>query len=132
MDDKRGLAAGIVVLACVVVTLAVYFLGITSARALDFPELLVFAPLSLIIVFAGYVLWERGKAAKAGLPATDELAKKASYKAGYYAFIVAIWSSLAASIFGLPGHEVTAAVVLCSAITFVAAYVYLARKGKVD
>ena len=132
MGDKRGLAAGIVVLACAIVSLAVYFLGTASARALNVPEMLLFAPLALIIVFAGYVFWERGKAAKSGLPATDELAKKASYKAGYYAFIAAIWSSLAASLFELPGHRVTAAVVLCSGITFVAAYVYLARKGKVD
>ena len=72
-----------------------------------------------------------------GLPVKDERLKLTEYKAGFYAFIAAIWSAVFAPLFfeiffdyELPGSRVTAVVVLVSAFVFIASYLYMYWKGK--
>ncbi|VVC72143.1 Uncharacterised protein [uncultured archaeon] len=132
MGGKWRLAIGIAVLVVAIAAVAARYFGIGPVRALDSVDFLLFLPLALIILFAAYLAWDRGKALKAGLPATDELGKRAAYKAGYYAFMVALWSALAAGMLDFPANYVVGAVVISSAVAFAAAYVYLIRKGKVD
>jgi hypothetical protein len=79
---------------------------------------------------------------KKGLPAEDERSKLVNYKAGYYAFIAAIWASLGVSWaneiavedFGMAGllpRHVGFAILLITGLVFVASYLYLNRKGNV-
>ena len=92
--------------------------------------------IAIIVVSSTYVIWDRAKNLKAGLPAQDERLKLAGYKAGYYGFIAAIWSAVGSNISSiiffdqeLRGGLVTAAVVLVSGIVFMVSYLYFSRKG---
>jgi hypothetical protein len=82
------------------------------------------------------VLWDRIKNIRKGLPAKDERIKLTEYKAGHYAFIAAIMSAVFGPIvieilfdYELPGHLVTAVVVLVSGFVFAASYLYMYWKG---
>jgi hypothetical protein len=83
-----------------------------------------------------YIVWDRLKNVQKGLPAKDERLTNISYKAGYYAFIAAIWSAVFSPLLAdfilkreLNGGDVTAIVVLISGFVFVVSYLYLYRKG---
>jgi len=92
----------------------------------------------IIIITSSYLVYDKYKNIKAGLPTKDERLTNAAYKAGYYGFITAIWSAVGsnmASIFlfdqEIRGGLVVAAVVLVSGIVFMTSYLYFARKGDV-
>jgi hypothetical protein len=60
-----------------------------------------------------------------------------SHKAGYYGFIAAIWSAVFVPLFfdvssgyELDGGDVSAIVVIVSALVFIISYLYLYWKGK--
>jgi len=90
----------------------------------------------IIILTSSYIIYDKLKNVKAGLPTKDERLKQAAYKAGYYGFIAAIWGALLTN-FGynilydedLRGGLVVAAVVLISGIVFIVSYLYFSRKG---
>ena len=100
--------------------------------------LLVIIPIVLILS-ASYIIWDRIKNMRAGLPHEDERSKRINYKAGYYGFIAAIWSALGSNTISvimydkdLRGGLVVASVVLVSGLVFVIAYLYLMMKGDVE
>ena len=134
MKDIKEILIGIVVAAAVIVTLAFYVL---NAGNIDLNVILLVGVALILVVFALYMLWDRIKNIKKGLPAKDERSKLTSYKAGYYGFIAAIWSAVLGPLFfeivfdyELPGSRVSAVVVIVSALVFFASYLYMYWKGK--
>jgi len=134
MKDKIGIVLGIGIAAMVLVTLSLYVL---NAGSIELKEISLIGVVLIIVALAVYVLWDRIKNVKKGLPAQDERLKLTSYKAGYYGFIAAIWSAVFAPLaieilfdYELPGSRVTALVVLVSGFVFVASYLYMYWRGK--
>jgi len=133
MKEKITILVGAGVAALVIFTLAIYLTAKESIELFDIVSILI---ITIIVITSTYLIWDRAKNIKAGLPAQDERLKLAGYRAGYYGFIAAIWSAVGSNlgynIFfdqELRGGLVTAAVVLISGIVFMISYLYLATKG---
>ena len=124
------LGLGIVV--AVLSTLAFYLLG-ASGNGFDLSEF-GFSGLILIIVLGTAVifLW-RLKDVRKGLPVKDELSQRVERKAGYYAFLVAIWTAVGAGWFseplGLAPGQATGIVVLVSGVVFIGLYLLFSKRG---
>ena len=133
MKDKIGIIAGIGIAAAVLVTL--YFF-VRNAGNLELNEIMPIGIILILVASAMYILWDRIKNVKKGLPAQDERLKLTNYKACSYGFIASIWSAVGAPLisgiffdYELPGNYVTAVVVLCGGLAFIISYLYLAWKG---
>ena len=133
MKDKIGIVVGIGIAAMVLVTLTLYSI---SAGNFGLNEIFEIVIVLILVVSAMYVLWDRIKNIRKGLPAKDERLKLINYKACSHGFIAAILSAVLGPVFfeilfdyELPGSRVSAVVVLVSGFVFVASYLYLARKG---
>ena len=133
MRDKIGIFVGIGIAAMVIVTLFFY---VFNAGDLDLNEILPIVIAFILVISTGYILWDRIKNIKRGLPAQDERLKITNYKACYYGFIASIWSAVGAPLLSgiffdheLSGHHVTAVVVLFGGLAFMISYIYLAWKG---
>ena len=134
MKDKIGIVVGIGIAAMVLVTLSLYVISIGN---IEFNEILLIGIVLILVAAAVYVLWDRIKNVRKGLPAKDERLKLINYKACSYGFIAAIFSAVFGPLlfeilfdYELPGNRVTAVVVLCGGLTFMISYLYLAWKGK--
>jgi hypothetical protein len=133
MKDKIGVILGLLVTILVIVTIAFYMMNVGT---IEFTELGSFAIVIILIVATSYIVWDRAKNIRKGLPAKDERLININYKAGYYGFIAALFSPfigqfIADIILGieLTGSQVTAVVVIVSGFVFVISYLYLAWKG---
>jgi hypothetical protein len=133
MKEKIGVIIGAIITITVIITLAVWMMNITT---FDLTNLGSFAIIIILVVTASYILWDRAKNIKKGLPAKDERLISINYKAGYYGFIAAIWSAVFGPVlidiiygYELEGHLVTALVVLVAGFTFIVSYLFLAWKG---
>jgi hypothetical protein len=132
--QKIVIMLGIGITTLVVFTLAFYMLADPSIELFD----IISIPIILIIVLtSSYIIYDRAKNIKKGLPAQDERLKLAAYKAGYYGFVAAIWSAVGSNMGSiilfdqdLRGGLVTAAVVLISGMVFMTSYFYFSRKGE--
>ena len=134
MKDKIGIVLGIVIAAAVLVTLSLYVL---NAGNVELKEISLIGIVLIVVALAIYVLWDKIKNIRKGLPAKDERLILTNYKAGLYGFIAAIMSATFGPIiieilfdYELPGSRVTAVVVLVSGFVFVASYLYMYWKGK--
>jgi hypothetical protein len=134
MKHKLMIITGIGIVMLVILTLAFF---IFVKQSFELFEMLLIAIIIIIVATSIYLIWDRAKNLKAGLPAQDERLKLAGYKAGYYGFIAAIWSAVGSNlgynlIFDqeLRGGLVTAAVVLISGLVFMISYIYYSRKGE--
>ena len=133
MKEKIGIIIGSIVTIVVIVTLAVW---IANTKTIDYLELGSFAIILLLVASAAYILWDRAKNIRKGLPAKDERLISISYKSGYYGFIAAIWSAVFGPLvidiifnYELEGSRVSALVVIVSGIVFILSYLYLSTKG---
>lgn len=133
MKDKLGIIAGVGIAVAVITTLIFYILNAGNIELSEiFPTFIV-----IILIASGfYILWDRIKNVRKGYPAQDERLKLTNYKACSYGFIASIWSAVGAPLvsgilfdYEIPGHYVTAIVVLFGGVTFMSSYIYLARKG---
>lgn len=132
--QKLVIMMGIGITTLVVFTLGFYMLKDPAVELFD----IVTIPIILIIVLtSSYIIYDRYKNIKKGLPAQDERLKQSAYKAGYYGFIAAIWGAVGSNmlsiiLFGesLTGNLVVASVVLISGVTFIFSYFYFSRKGE--
>ena len=134
MKDKKGILIGIGIAAAVLVTLSFYVL---NAGNLELNEISLIGIVLIVVALAIYMLWDKIKNIRKGLPAKDERLILTNYKAGLYGFIAAIMSATFGPLVieilfdhELPGHLVTAVVVLVSGFVFVASYLYMYWKGK--
>ncbi|MBU0636101.1 hypothetical protein KKE06_03680 [Candidatus Micrarchaeota archaeon] len=136
MKDLLRIVIGFCVVAAVLGTLCVYAL---HAAPIEFGEILLIAVILIIVVGAAAIVWQRTKDAKKGLPTEDERSLKTAYKAGYYAFIVAIWSAVGVNwidIFiteelggtALTLSQGTGVVVLLSGLVFIIGYLWLNKR----
>jgi hypothetical protein len=133
MKEKTTIVVGIGIAVLVIFTFVFYYI------AKDTIELFEIVPGLIVIILVTtslYIIWDRAKNLKKGLPAQDERLKLAGYKAGYYGFIAAIWSAIGSNLGyimlfdeELRGGLVVAAVVLVSGIVFMISYIYFSRKG---
>jgi uncharacterized membrane protein YbhN (UPF0104 family) len=133
MKDKIGIVAGIGIVALVIVTILFYIL---NAGDLELRELFQIVIVLIIVISTVYILFDRIKNIKKGLPAQDERLKITNYKACSYGFVASIWSAVGAPLisgiffdYELPGNYVTAIVVLCGGLAFMISYIILAWKG---
>jgi len=134
MKDKTGIFVGIGIAAMVIVTILFYVL---NTGDLELNEILPIIIALILVISTSYILWDRIKNIKKGLPVQDERLKITNYKACSYGFIASIWSAVGAPLlFGiifdheLSGHHVTAVVVLFGGLAFMISYIYLAWKGE--
>ena len=134
MKDKIGIVIGILIAAAVLVALSLFVL---NAGNLELNEIIPIGIVLILVASAVYIIWDRVKNIKKGLPAQDERLKLTNYKACSYGFIAAIWSAVGAPLISdilfnheLQGSHVTAVVVLCGGLAFMISYLYLAWKGK--
>ncbi len=133
MKDKITTILGVGIAVCVIFTLIIYLGAKESIEEFDLFSILI---VLILVITSIYLVWDRVKNLKAGLPAQDERLKLAGYKAGYYGFIAAIWSSIISNLGynilfdqELRGGLVTAAVVLVSGMVFMISFIYFSRKG---
>lgn len=133
MKEKMTIVLGIGITTLVVLTFIYYILANPTIELFH----IISIPIILIIILtSSYIIYDKMKNIKAGLPTKDERLKNAAYKAGYYGFIAAIWSAVGSNMLSimlfdqeLRGGLVVAAVVLISGIVFMASYLYFSRKG---
>ena len=133
MKDKISIILGAGIVIAVLVTLYFYVINVGN---LELIEILLTGIVVILLASAMYIILDRLKNVKKGLPAQDERLKLTNYKACYYGFIASIWSAVGVPTitsiifdYELPGHLVTAVVVLCGGLTFIISYLYLAWKG---
>jgi hypothetical protein len=124
----------IAVVALVIITIAYYLI---HSQTLDLAEIAIFAIITLILIFALYILWDKSRNQAKGLPAADERTKINTYQAGYYGFIAALWSAVFTPIVvdilfncELPVDYLSGAVVIIAGFVFIISYLALSRKGK--
>ena len=137
--EKIKLAIGIIIAAAVIVTAAMWFL-LSGRESLG--DLLIPTVAVLLAIISMKFVWDRAKSIRAGLPAEDELSKRAAQKAGYYAFIVSIWSAVATMFVGsyleeelgilLEPRHYAAIPLLVSSLIFVLLALYFRDRGKVE
>ena len=134
MKGKKEIIVATVLVAMVLLTLFFYLMG---TGEIEFNQILLVGIVVILVGLAMYIIWDRIKNVQKGLPAKDERLININYKAGYYAFIAAIWSAVFTPLFfdvssgyELKGGDVTAIVVLVSGFVFVVSYLYLYWKGK--
>jgi len=133
MKEKVTIMVGAGIAVLVIFTFVFYFTAKETIELFDIISILI---VMIILVTSIYLLWDRVKNLKAGLPAQDERLKLAGYKAGYYGFIASIWSAVGSNLGynilfdqDLRGGLVVAAVVLVSGIVFMLSFIYFSRKG---
>ena len=133
MKDKIGIVTGIGIVILVIITILFYIL---NAGDIELRELFQIIIVLIIVISTVYILFDRIKNIKKGLPAQDERLKITNYRACSYGFIASIWSAVGAPLisgiffdYELPGNYVTAIVVLCGGLAFMISYIYLAWKG---
>ena len=133
MKDIKEIILGIGIAAAVLVTIAFFVL---NAGDIEIEELFPIGIVIILVFSAMYIMWDRIKNVKRGLPAQDERLKLSNYKACSYGFIASIWSAVSAPLISgilfdheLEGHYVTAVVVICGGLAFMISYLYLAWKG---
>jgi len=134
MKDIKGILLGFGIATAVIATLSFYVL---NAGKIELEEIFPIGIVLILVASALYIIWDRVKNVKKGLPAQDERLKLTNYKACSYGFIASIWSAVGAPLISgilfdheLEGHYVTAVVVLCGGLAFIISYLYLAWKGE--
>ena len=140
--EKTSMMLGFGITALVVGTIVFYGLGAASG-GLEFPEVFMILTVIILVVLATYMVIERFRAYKAGLPLKDEREKKIWYKAGYYSYLVTIYLALGLSFFsdyliedlGMTGFDigvVVGIIILVSGSVFIGLYFYFRQTGKTE
>lgn len=139
MNEKIGVIASIGIALIVVVTLGFSLLPLVSGGNLSESNLLMASIVLILVALTSIILWNRWKSLKEGFPVKDERLERINYKAGFYAFIAAMWSAVMSNLIGslisgyeLTGEHVVAIVVLVSGLVFVGSFLYLSRKGRIE
>jgi hypothetical protein len=134
MKGKVAAIIGFLITLAVVLSLTIWMV---NQETIEYSEFGQVAILIVLVASAGYILWDRIKNIRKGLPGKDERTISISYKAGYFGFIAAIWSAVFSPVlidimigYELDGGDVAAIVVLIGGFVFVVSYLYLFWKGK--
>jgi hypothetical protein len=132
-NEKVKIISGLIASVLVVLGLALYAMNIDAINPMEMGTGLIAL---LLVAGATYVFWTRMKSYRKGLPAEDEFSKKVNYKAGYYGFIAAIWSSVFIGwmepLFvgmGLEFRHGPTMVLLVTGFVFIVSYIWMSRRG---
>ncbi len=140
--EKTSMILGFGITALVVGTIVFYGLGAASG-GLEFPEVLMILTVIVLVVLATYIVIERFRAYKAGLPLKDEREKRIWHKAGYYTYLVTIYLVLGLSWFsdyliedlGMSGFDIgvfAGLIILVTGSVFISLYFYFRQTGKTE
>ena len=138
-EDLNRIVIGVSVAVLVILGMAVY---LVSGIPPTMDEIMLTLILLVVVALAFMVIIKKYRSYKSGLPAEDEMSKKNFQKAGYYAWMFAIYAALVSRFIGeevaertgdwsIVGTYMTLAVILGSALFFFVTYLYLSRKGDV-
>jgi len=137
--DRTGIIAGFVVSALVLATLVLY---VTNMGSINLFESLSILIILFLVISATWILVDKTRNMRAGLPAKDEMTVRLAHKAGYYTYLASIYIALALMWYsnsleesrgaGLDAGQVGGAIILLSAIVFMGSYFYLSHKGAVE
>ncbi len=135
-EDKVKTFLGVIVLTLVISGVFFYKINISSINPVETATIFI---VLILASGAGYMLWRKIKAYKKSLPLEDEFIKKVNYKAGYYAFIAAIGTSLIVGMMedslismGLSIRHGGYLVLLVTGFVFSVSYIYLSKWGSAD
>ena len=95
MKEKMTIMVGAGIAVLVIFTFAFYLIAKETIELFDITSVLI---VIILVITSIYLIWDRAKNLRAGLPAQDERLKLAGYKAGYYGFIAAIWSAVGSNL----------------------------------
>ena len=140
MKEKMSIIALAGVTILVLVTIIFFLMELNSIDVSDM--LLVIIPIILIIGVI-FILRDRIKNLRAGLPNADERAKKLHWKAGAYSYYATIWIAVGslwyniifADELGFPAlnaGQIVAVIVLLSAMCWFVFQFYFMRKGDIE
>ena len=135
-DEKLRVLLGFAMVAMAILGVWLY-LGASSPA--DLSEMFILGPVLVLVIGAAYIIIERAKALKKGLPTEDEFLKRVNYKSGYYSFIAGIWISLGVGFsedflvnMGLSFRHGTTIVLLAMGLVFICSYLILSKRGSVE
>jgi len=137
--DTTMVVVGFIVVALVLATLVLYVTNMGGINLSEYSTILV---IIVLVIGATWVLVDRMRSMRTGLPAKDEMTVKLSHKAGYYAYLASIYIALAFMWYsnsleesggvGLDGGQTGGGIILLSAIVFMGSYFYLSHKGAAE
>ncbi|QLJ52894.1 MAG: hypothetical protein Sv326_0719 [Candidatus Fermentimicrarchaeum limneticum] len=137
--DKREIVVGFIVAALVLATTVLYVTNMGSINLSEYSTILI---IIVLVIGATWVLVDRMRNVKAGLPAKDEMTVRLMHKSGYYAFLASIYIALALMLSsdfleesngaGLDAGQIGGGIILLSAIVFMGSYFYLSHKGAAE
>jgi hypothetical protein len=112
--------------------LGTLFMWLIGAGRLNLFEIFTSVIVLVLVAGASWFFVDKYKCFKRGMPLEDERMKQATQRAGYYAFIVAIWTAVFAGFSEgfLEVGQATGLVVLASAIVFIGLAIYFIKTGK--
>ena len=138
MKEKLIIILGFGVSFAVIITLIIFL------RALRSPDIWALVEIAGVLILVGastWLMYKKAKAQKKGLAISDELAKKVSYKAGFYTYMCTIWISVIALWYNGPisqeilhtaqlsVEQLVGIIVLLSGIIFFGLFFYFNQKG---
>jgi len=136
-----GLLIGIITMIIGVFTFYLFQESIGGILSISDAMLII---VSLLVAGAAtWIVVDRFRNIKAGLPVTDERAKDLFNKASYYAYLTAIWIGVGFVMFEdiiapfvgkehLTSGDIVGALVMISAIVLFGSYFFLSRKGNIE
>ena len=138
-SDRAKIGIGFGVSGIAVLGLVLFLLG----GAVYDPIEVAFILLTIVLVVgATYIMINKSRAVKKGLPVDDELSKKVSWKAGAYSYFATIWIAIAIMWYntlgvdklGLPELDtikIVGIIVLLSGVIYVGLALLFNRKGSI-
>jgi hypothetical protein len=139
MEKQLNLFMGVFVMALIIAAGSLFFTFPGKSIWLVGSVAIAMAVALVALVAAS----ERVTAMKTGLPLEDELSRKATWKAGYYAFLTGLWLAtgiMAANLIGgelfkLPDIDFRyafEAMVVVPALVFIVLAMWFKKKGNID
>ena len=139
MKEKISVILGAIIGITVLLGVVFYISEIQKVELYDL--ILIIIPI-ILVLGAIFLLRDKIKNIKAGLPSEDERAKKLQWKAGAYTYFATIWIAIGimwynifaenSSLNELNAGQVIAAIILLSAVCFFIFNLYFMRKGDVQ
>ena len=140
MEKKESMGFVVFALGISLLVVAGLVLYLANAGSLDTAELVMSVLVVAVVIGATVIIARKMKSIKKGLPSTDELARKNTWRAAAYSYYATIWIAVAmlwidgpvGDMLGIEeltvGH-VVAAVVLLSGIIFIGLWLYFEKRG---
>ena len=131
--DMMRIRMGFLASALVVLGVIAYGIAAATYGIFDITEILLVGTALTLAVSAAFVIRDRMKSVKRGLPAEDEMSKRGIEKAGYYSYLASVYIALGIGFFSddlqITVSQATGAIILFSAIIFIGLAIYYRKRG---